>query len=90
MSKIKFYLTNGGLKNIIELGVQLLVYILIITFFMGKSYTNFLSLQHRVEKIETADEQQQECLQEIKMRLTALEENQERILEILQGKYNKE
>ena len=83
MSKIKFYLTNGGLKDIVQLGVQLLVYLIILGFFAGKIYYSGNELETRIDKLE----KKQECLEEIKIRLKAVEENQERILEILQGKY---
>ena len=83
MTEIKKYFKNGGLKDIIQLSIQLLVYLIILGFFAGKIYYSNNELQARVNKLE----QKQECLEEIKIRLKAVEENQERILEILQGKY---
>jgi len=83
MTKIRGYFKNGGLKDIIQLSIQLLVYLIILGFFAGKIYYSNNELEARVNKLE----QKQECLEEIKIRLKAVEENQERILEILQGKY---
>lgn len=82
-SKIKNYFFNGGLKDIIGLVVQLIIYLVIIGFFAGKFSTENNQLQARVCEIE----RKQEYLEEIKIRLTALEQNQQRILEILQGRY---
>ncbi len=83
MGKIKKYLTNGGKRSIIEIVIQILIYIIILSFFAGRVYSEKKEMYERINRLE----QKQECLEEIKIRLKALEENQQRILEILQGKY---
>jgi len=82
-NKIKNYFFNGGLKDVIGLMIQLIVYLVILGFFVGRFTTENNQLQARVCEIE----RKQEYLEEIKIRLTALEQNQQRILEILQGRY---
>lgn len=82
-SRLKEYFSNGGIKDVIYVLVQFVVYLIVIGFFAGKFTSENYQLQARVCEIE----KKQEYLEEIKIRLTALEQNQERILEILQGKY---
>ena len=82
-AKIKTYFSNGGMKDVIGIAIQLIIYLMILGFFAGRFSSENDQLQARVCEME----KKQTYFEEIKVRLTALEQNQQRILEILQGKY---
>lgn len=84
MSPIKRFLANGGLRRSLEIAIQLIIYLLILSFLLGKNKSEFDIIKDRVQKIEY---DYQVNLVDIKERLARVEENQKRILEILQGRY---
>ena len=81
------YIQNGGKKEIAYLSIilYLLIYVVKLSFgsgiYVSQIKTNLQDIQELKEKISVVEEIQRDIAQ--------LKTNQERILEILQGKYGR-
>lgn len=89
--KITEYWQNGGKKEILKHLIQIIVYvgvgIFILGKFVGSEKVEKQSQNRRITQLEIRQQKSEENINELLQRMARVETNTNRILEILQGKY---
>lgn len=91
MTKIRQYLVNGGAKEIkgwfIQFVITFITLIFLLGVFKGSYDVSRSNTEDRIKKLEDKQGKFEDCMREVLERVSRIEANQERILEILQRKY---